>query len=152
MGYCKMKKIIYSAILALSLTACQPGNIIYKDVPTPVYVVPHPNKPARPKLAVEGLTRIQQEDPGMVVKADAASVEQLKGYVLQLEAILDKYEVLATESEKTLAAAAIAAGKTPEKPKALSSMTTDEWKKLFQPNSVTPPTPQSISNPHPTTF
>lgn len=137
-----MKKILLIVAIALTITACEggPANIAYKDVPYPVYVVPAPNIPPRPALAVDSLTPTQKQDAGTVLQADSATVVQMKGYVQELETILNKYAELAIVSQSNLNAANVLAGKPKTTSPTLSSMTTDEWKKLFAPKVPVTPT------------
>lgn len=122
--------IILSAVL---MSGCAHERIVYRDTPKPVYVVPNPPEIQRPVLATETLTPEQQQNPGLVLQAQTAAVEQLHGYIDELEAIVKKYRDLATVSAEQLRQiiAEHQASSTSEQPRSLTrnlnSATTEEW-------------------------
>lgn len=130
-------KFILTVILSVLLVAgCAHERIVYRDTPKPVYIVPAPPAVQRPVLATENLTPEQRADPGIVLQAEHAAVEQLHGYIDQLEAVIKKYSDLATISAdnlRRLMSEAAGTGGTTEQPRSLNSATVDEWHNILEP-------------------
>lgn len=100
-----MVKYILIATVMLGLVACQsqPPKVEYKEKDVPVYIVPSvKNQPARPDLAVNHLTDQQRGDIGEWTKALTISFADLKTYTCKLEAIVNKYQELAKQSQAPL--------------------------------------------------
>jgi hypothetical protein len=97
-----MVKVFISILAFAMLTACMPQPIIKQTVvkeEIPIYVVPKP--PAispRPVLEISKLTDEDKKNIALVAKALSVSLEQLKDYSGDLEAVYNKYMELSNTS------------------------------------------------------
>ncbi len=91
-----MVKIFAIIGLALMLGACGPGTIKLRTEVQQVYVpllyCPAPPDILRPTLAIHDLVDEDANDPGKVVMYYKATVQQLEGYISELEAIVKQYD------------------------------------------------------------
>jgi hypothetical protein len=87
-------KNIIILVMSLFIVGCGTTKTIteYRDVRTPVYIIPKPPKESRPELAIEQVTPQQKDDLGELAKAYKLSVKQLQQYVERLEKIIDTYD------------------------------------------------------------
>lgn len=95
-----MKHLMIILALALSACATKPPEVKIEtvEVKVPVMVpIPAPPVTKRPELVIFQLTDDDKADPGKVSIAYRASIKQLQGYVLQLEAIVEGYRKLSKE-------------------------------------------------------
>jgi hypothetical protein len=88
----------YAVILAAALlTGCvtKPQiveRIVTVEVKVPVVTpIPEPKATVRPQLMIYHLGPGDENSPGKVLKYYKASVKQLQGYTLELEAIIEGY-------------------------------------------------------------
>ena len=106
-----MKALVAILLSATLLTGCGKTLIKteYKDKYIPVMVVPKATTNGRPELEINKLTEAEKADDGIYAKALTATAEQLKGYIRELETVIDKYNDLAAASALNLAKYGIAA-------------------------------------------
>lgn len=83
-----MKKLLLILGLASSLWGCAHETIVQVPVAVPC---PPPPAVSRPHLPIADIRRGEGE--AALIKAYAATVEALKGYAEELEALLDGYRV-----------------------------------------------------------
>ena len=96
-----VRKITLIVLIVLSLNACQQGRIRteYKDVFTPINVVPEPPIIKTPILEVNTLTEKDKMDDGELLKAYKITTYQLLDFSKILLTIYDEYMALSKESQ-----------------------------------------------------
>lgn len=94
----KYLAIVLALVLAGCKTPAPEVRVETVEVRVPVLVpIPAPPVTKRPDLVIFQLTQTDKADPGVVSLAYQASIKQLQGYVLQLEAIVEGYRDLSKE-------------------------------------------------------
>lgn len=100
-------KITTTVIIALVLSGCASTKtapvvrVETIEVKVPVMTpIPAPPAMARPALAIYSLTEKDKQDPGRVALLYQATVKQLQGYTLQLEAVVEGYRVMSKGKPK----------------------------------------------------
>ena len=91
-----MIKVIPIAISILLLTGCATSNRVRianetQIVKVPLLYCPAPPITARPNLPIHRIG-VQTGSEGELVKAYVATVKDLQGYILELEAIVESYD------------------------------------------------------------
>ena len=89
----KYALILATALLAGCATKPQiVERIVTVEVKVPVVTpIPEPKVTVRPELMIYHLGPGDEKAPGKVIKYYKASIKQLQGYTLELEAVIDGY-------------------------------------------------------------
>lgn len=95
--------LLLTIMLTVFVSGCTtPGQVKKVTVVQAVAVVPTPPKTVPPVLEIDKLNAATDISDEELAKAYVASIAQLRNYVKQLDAIINKYRVLSVENKKQL--------------------------------------------------